>query len=142
EHFCRWFKPPRSPSGLEPLGASCYFIIKEPRHFTSPNHRQPCSRGPVIVARRGLPIRRPQRNEPITIRHLDLRQTLGVEDVALLDDIVSKEQKGRQSVNLVRPERSRLIWGHGTVGIVPYRRRKPPVTPNGRHRVRGVERAF
>src|ERR1019366_1392950 len=51
----------------------------------------------------GLPLRL-CRIESITIRHSDFRQTLGVDDIAFLDDIVPIEQKGGQSVNLVRAE--------------------------------------
>ena len=77
----------------------------------------------------------------MAIRHGDLRQTLGVHDVALLDDAVLKEDKGGHSVNFVRGERSLLPPGHGAVDKVPYRRRKRPVTPHALHAVRSAETA-
>src|SRR3990167_7370541 len=89
----------------------------------------------------GLPLR-PGRKESIPIRHLDFRKTLGVHDVVLFDDFIAIEQKGGHSIHLVGAERSFLFWRHGTVDIVPDRRRKRPVTPHGPHGVRGVERAF
>src|SRR3972149_11035007 len=85
---------------------------------------------------------RPCRHESIPIRHLDLGQTLGVKDLALLNDAVPIEQKSGQSIHLVGAERSFLTSGHGAVDIVPYHRRKRPETPNGLHRLRGVERAL
>jgi hypothetical protein len=64
-------------------------------------------------------ILQPWRNESITIRHLDLQQTLGVNEVALSDDVVPIEQEGSQGVNLVRAERSLLLSRHGAVDKVP-----------------------
>src|SRR5712691_2282841 len=40
-------------------------------------------------------IHRHCRNEPIVVRHFDLRQTLGVHDVGLGDDAVAIEQECR-----------------------------------------------
>ena len=54
----------------------------------------------------GIPLRRIGRKKSIQIRHLDLRQTLGVHGVALLDDAVLKEQISGHSVNFVRAARS------------------------------------
>src|SRR5947207_1923512 len=59
------------------------------------------------------------RNEAIAIRHFDLRQTLGVKDVAFLDNAVPIVQKRDDRINLVRGERSRFIRGHRAVDIVP-----------------------
>ena len=42
----------------------------------------------------GIPLRRIWRKESVPVRHLDLRQTLGVHDVALLNDTVPIEHKG------------------------------------------------
>jgi hypothetical protein len=74
---------------------------------------------------------RHRRNEAIPIWHLDLRQTLGIHDVALLDDAVAKEQIGGQSVHFVRTERSRLIRGHSAVDIVPSYRRIRVIAGSG-----------
>src|SRR5207247_6695403 len=62
-------------------------------------------------------------NEAISVRHFDLRQTLGIKDVGLLNDTVAIEQKRDQCVNFVRGERSRFICGHSAVDIVPRDRR-------------------
>ena len=45
----------------------------------------------------------PRRREgkSITIGHFDLRQTLRVDDLVLLDNLVFEEQEGNQSVNLI-----------------------------------------
>src|SRR5258708_6343721 len=63
------------------------------------------------------------RNEAIPVRHLNLRETLGVQDVALLDDAILVVQKCDQRVDFVRGERSRLAGRHGAVDIVPSDRR-------------------
>src|SRR3990167_8451458 len=55
-------------------------------------------------------------NKSIPIRHCYLWQSLGVEDVVLFDDVVPIEQKGGQSVHLVRAEWfpfARTIWYYG-----------------------------
>ena len=70
--------------------------------------------------RPGLPIRDP--SEGITIWHLYLRQTLGVEYCVLRDDIVDKEQIGRQRVDLISGERPLSIEGHATIDVVPHHR--------------------
>src|SRR5580700_9222432 len=64
-------------------------------------------------------IHRHGRNEAIPVRHLDLRQTLVVQDLVLLDDAVAIEQKRDQGVDLVMGERSRLAGGHRAVDIIP-----------------------
>ena len=43
----------------------------------------------------------PEVGESITIRHFDLRQTLGVHHLVFFDDVVLVEQKSRQSVDFV-----------------------------------------
>ena len=67
-------------------------LLNELRHFRNAHLEQsgvnpewPCHR---------LPLRPWRRNESIPVRHLDLRQTLSVDDVVLLDDAVAIEQKG------------------------------------------------
>ena len=65
----------------------------------------------------GLPIRDP--GEGITIGHLDLRQTLGVEHLALRDDVVEIQQIGCQRVDLIGRERPLLIEGNTTIDVVP-----------------------
>src|SRR5205809_3052147 len=67
-------------------------------------------------------------NEAISVRHFDLRQTLGIKDVALLNDAVAIEQKRDQCVNFVRRERSRFVGRHRAVDIVPRDRRIRVVT--------------
>src|SRR5262245_20416809 len=69
----------------------------------------------------------PCRKEPIPIRHLNLRQSLGVDDITFFDDVTFIENEGGQSVDLVRAERSFLTSRHGPVDVVPYRRCKRPV---------------
>src|SRR5450755_3524240 len=68
-------------------------------------------------------IHRHRRNEAIPVRHFDLRQSLGVKDVALLDDAVLIEQKRDERINFVRFERSWITGGHRAVDIVPGDRR-------------------
>src|SRR5262245_35066834 len=69
--------------------------------------------------RPGLPIR--QGSVSITDRHLDLRQTLGVEHFVLRDDAVYVEQKCRQCVYLIGGQRSLSIEGHGAIDVIPDR---------------------
>ena len=47
-----------------------------------------------------LPLRR--EGKSITIRHFDLRQTLGVHDLVFLDDVVLVQQEGGEGVHLIR----------------------------------------
>ena len=77
----------------------------------------------------------PLRYESFPIGHPDLGQTLGIHDIALLDNVVAVEQISGQSIHLVGAERSLLIQRHGTVDVVPDRRHKRQVTPDGFHRV-------
>ncbi len=72
--------------------------------------------------RPGLPVR--QGSVSITDRHLDLRQTLGVEHFVLRDDAVYIEQKRRQRVYLIGGQRSFSIEGHGAIDVIPDRRRE------------------
>src|SRR5437773_10034856 len=67
-------------------------------------------------------------NEAISVRHFDLRQTLGSKDVALLNDAVALEQKRDQCENFVRRERSRFVARNRAVAIVHRYRRIRSVT--------------
>jgi hypothetical protein len=68
----------------------------------------------------GLPIG--HASEGVSIGHLDLRQTLGVEDHVLRDDIVDGEQIRGQGVDLVRRERPLSIEWHAPIDVVPDHR--------------------
>src|SRR5262245_47067664 len=72
--------------------------------------------------RPGLPLR--QGSVFITNRHLDLRQTLGVEHFVLRNDTVYIEQKRRQRVYLIGGQRSLSVEGHGTIDVIPDNRRE------------------
>src|SRR5262245_9559133 len=72
--------------------------------------------------RPGLPLR--QGSVFITNRHLDLRQTLGVEHFVLRNDAVYIEQKRRQRVYLISGQRSLSIEGHGAIDVIPDRGRE------------------
>src|SRR5579864_9497500 len=87
-------------------------------------------------------ILQPQWHESVAIRHLDLRQALRVQDVALLDDVVAKQHEGGQSVNLGCAQRSSLTLGHGAIDIVPDGGRKRPVAPDGPDGLGSIDRAF
>src|SRR5258708_38982337 len=76
----------------------------------------------------------PRWNESVSIRHLNLRQALGVDDIGLLDDVILIEDQRRQSINLVRCEGSFLAARHGPPDIIPNRSCKRPVIPNRLYR--------
>src|SRR6266567_8485657 len=98
--------------------------ISQPTKSSSPRKPDPRGRSrspPTGFRLRG--IHRYCRNEAIPIRHFDLRQTLVVHHVGLLDDAVPIEQKCDQRVNFVMGERSRLGDGHRALDIVPRDRR-------------------
>src|ERR1700704_3685978 len=65
-------------------------------------------------------IHRHFRNEAMPVRHFDLRETLSVKDVVLLDDAVPIEQKRDDRIDLVVGERSRIAGRHRAVDIVPH----------------------
>ena len=111
----KWYKVHRSHSAPS---TGSYFLIQELGHFRNDNREQ-SGVNPEWPWHPGLP-RRPRRHASVPIRQGDLRQTLGVDDVSLLENLVPIEQKGGQSANLVRAERSLSLWGHGGVAIVPY----------------------
>src|SRR5215469_166096 len=69
-----------------------------------------------------LPFRQP--GVVIANRHLDLRETLFVEDFVLRDHLVQEKQIGRQRIDLVGGERPLIADRHGAVDVIPHRRRK------------------
>src|SRR5258708_19739412 len=72
--------------------------------------------------RPGLPVRQPA--VVIANRHLDLRQTLFVEDFVLRDHLVHEEQIGRQRIDLIGGESPLIPERHGAMDVIPHRRRK------------------
>src|SRR5215471_3991055 len=72
--------------------------------------------------RPGLPVR--QLGVVIAIRHLDLRQTLFVEDFVLRDHLVQEEQVGRQRIYLIGAESPLIPERHGAMNEIPHRRRQ------------------
>ena len=74
-----------------------------------------------------LPLRR--KSKSITIRHFDLRQTLGVHHLVFLDDVVLVQQEGGDCVHLIGGERSLFPQRHAAIDVIPYRRREGRVNP-------------
>src|SRR6266404_1096815 len=72
--------------------------------------------------RPGLPVRQPA--VVIANRHLDLRQTLFVEDLVLRDHLVHEEQVGRQRIDLIGGESPLIPERHGAMDVIPHCRRK------------------
>src|SRR5258706_15420137 len=68
--------------------------------------------------RPGVPFRL-RGKEIVAIRHAYLRQARGIEDVGVLDDVVSIEHVGRHGVDFVRSERPRVALGHRAVAEIP-----------------------
>src|SRR5579864_2877652 len=84
----------------------------------------------------------PCRNKVISIWHLNFRQGLGVENVVLFfDDVILIQDKRRQSVHLVRAERSSLASRHGAIDVIPNRGSVRPPAPHCSFRVRRVYRS-
>src|SRR6266850_4887106 len=69
-----------------------------------------------------LPVRQP--GVVIANWHLDLRQTLFVEDFVLRDHLVQEEQVGRQRIDLIGGESPLIPERHGAMNEIPHRRRK------------------
>src|SRR5258706_83254 len=59
----------------------------------------------------------------IAHRHLDLRQTLSVEDFVLRDHLVHEKQIGRQRIDLIGRESPLPPERHAAMDIIPHRRR-------------------
>src|ERR1019366_3590893 len=72
-----------------------------------------------------------RKSKSITIRHLDLRQALGVHDFVFLDDVALVQQEGGQRVHLVGSERPLFSQRHAAIDVIPYRRREGRVNPHG-----------
>src|SRR6516165_523445 len=72
--------------------------------------------------RPGLPLM--QLGVIIANRHLDLRQTLFVEDFVLRDHLVQEEQVGRQRIDLIGGESPLIPGRHAAIDVIPHRRRK------------------
>src|SRR5215470_4939502 len=70
----------------------------------------------------GLPVGQP--GVTFANRHLDLRQTLFVEDCVLRDHLVQEQQVGRQRVDLIGLEGSLSPERHAAIDVVPHGRRK------------------
>src|SRR5260370_31201041 len=79
--------------------------------------------------RPALPLRR--KSKSITIRHFDLRQTLGVHHLVFLDDLALVQQEGGNCVHLIGGERSLFSERHAAIDVIPYRRREGRVNPHG-----------
>src|SRR4029079_14679132 len=62
------------------------------------------------------------RDEPVTVRHHDLRQAHGVYDLILANDAVQVQNIGNGRVDLRRLEQARLIEWHRPIDVIPYRR--------------------
>ena len=75
----------------------------------------------------GLPIRR--KSESGLIRHLDLRQILGVHDLVFLDHVVLEQQEGGEGVHFIGLERPLFSEGHAAIDVIPYRRGEGRVNP-------------
>src|SRR5215468_373569 len=73
-------------------------------------------------SRPGLPVGQP--GPTIANRHLDLRQTLFVEDRVLRDHLVHEQQVGRQRVYLIGLEGSLSPERHAAIDVIPHGRRK------------------
>src|SRR5215470_7479709 len=73
-------------------------------------------------SRPGLPVGQP--GVTFANRHLDLRQTLFVEDCVLRDHLVHEQQVGRQRVYLIGLEGSLSPERHAAIDVVPHGRRK------------------
>src|SRR6185503_4707452 len=69
-----------------------------------------------------LPVR--QLGVVIANRHLDLRQTLLVEDLVLRDHLVQEEQIGRQRIDLIGFESPFIPERHAAIDEIPHRGRK------------------
>src|SRR5207248_1443438 len=76
------------------------------------------------------------RDEPLAVRHHDLRQARGVDDLILANDAVHVEYVGDGCVDLRRLEQSWLIERHRPVDVVPERRRIGPVAADRFQRAR------
>src|SRR5438477_1711698 len=72
--------------------------------------------------RPGLPVRQPA--VLIANRHLDLRQTLFVEDFVLRDHLVQEEQVGGQRIYLIGGESPLVPERHAAMDKIPHRRRE------------------
>ena len=57
------------------------------------------------------------------IRHFDLRQTLGIDDLVLRNDAVFSEQKGRYGIHLVGFQRAFFSERHTAIDVIPDGRR-------------------
>ena len=70
-----------------------------------------------------LPLLRRER-ESLAIGHGDLRQTLGVHDIVLLNHAVLEEEERGQRVDLIGLERALFPERHAAVDVVPHHRRE------------------
>src|SRR6188474_2546539 len=61
------------------------------------------------------------------MRHLHVRQALGVHDVGLFDDAVAEQQERRQRVHLIIRQTPRAIVRHGAPDEIKDERRKRKV---------------
>ena len=72
-------------------------------------------------------------DEIVPVRHLHLRQGLGVHHLVLADDLVEREDVGGERVKLVVGQRFRDREGHRPAHDVACRNRIPNVRPTDQH---------
>src|SRR2546421_535786 len=100
-----------------------------PRGPLCPPYSESVPADPALVGvtlkpwRPGLPFM--QLGVIIANRHLDLRQTLLVEDFVLRDHLVQEEQVGRQRIDLIGGESPLIPRRQAAIDVIPHRRRKP-----------------
>jgi hypothetical protein len=85
------------------------------------------------------PVGKPD-DEVVGVRHLHLRQGLGVDHIVRADDLVLLQDERRQRVDLVVGQRLRGRPGHRPAREVEDRRRGTPETGNGLRRLDPVDR--
>src|SRR6266853_3843300 len=77
---------------------------------------------------------RKTRNESVAVGHLHSRQCLGVDRQPRVDQLVLRQDVGRQSIDVVIGEGARLGPRHRPSNVVEQRRRIGPVVGDGRCR--------
>src|SRR3954471_23399626 len=77
-------------------------------------------------------------DEIIPVRHLHLRQGLGIHRITLADELVGGEDVGGERIDLVVAERARVGPGHRTADVVEQRRGIGPEILDGLERLDAV----
>ena len=81
---------------------------------------------------------RESNNEPVPVRHLNLRKRVGIHHVVFFDDSVQSQKVRGQCIHLIVRKRSRGQPGHRSTRIVEYRRRIGPEVAYSLRRVNAV----